>query len=251
MLRWFFILFGALGMAWFLLPVCTALIVNIGNVTGVIVFGLILCGAIWNKALIRRIRTLCASSAGSVYFGAIVCIILCIFLLAGVLGVQMIRACAKQDQEDRTLVLLGCGVYGERPSLMLVERMQKAYEWMETHPDSVCVLSGGKGAGEQISEAEAMYRWLTTKGIVPSRLYKEDQSTSTRENLLYTKKILQQENLSKRIRIVTNEFHEYRAGVIADKLELDHCALPAGTAWWLFPTYVVREMYGILSERFF
>ena len=242
---------GLLGTVWFLIPVCTGLIINIGNITGVLVFAtLFLCS--WQKdrfaAWIAHMRS---TASGSTVLAVILTILIMIFCTAGYLGYEMTRAALDSDEEDRTLVLLGCGVYGERPSLMLVERMQKAKQWMDAHPDSVCIVSGGQGPGESITEAEAMYRWLTARGISPQRLYQEGRSTSTRENLQYSLEIIRSEGLPEKIRIVTNEFHEFRAGTIAGKLHLDHTALPAPTAWWLFPTYVVREMYAILYERFF
>ena len=249
--RWICIIAGALGLLWFLLPVFSGLIINIGNITGAIVFGTLLLLALNSDRFFSWIRLMRSTRSGSSWLAVLAAVLISIFTLAGVLEYVMIREANNRDDAERTLVILGCGVYGERPSLMLIERMQAAYEYMSEHPDVSCVLSGGKGQGEDISEAEAMYRWLTAKGISADRLYKEDRSVSTRQNLEFTKKILQTEDLPMRIRIVTNEFHEYRAGQIADKLELDHCALPAPTAWWLYPTYAVREMYAILYERFF
>lgn len=242
---------GALGVLWFVLPVLSALIVNIGNVTGILVFGTLLLCALFKDRFFKWIGTMRSTPAGSTVLASILAVLLFVFSVAGYLSVEMIRAAQPREQDDRTLVLLGCGVYGERPSLMLVERMQAAYAYMTDHPDSVCVLSGGQGPGENISEAEAMFRWLSAKGISSDRLYKEDRSTSTRENLLYTEKMIRENHLSDKILIVSNEFHEYRAGKIADKLKLDHAPLAARTAWWLFPTYTVREMYAILYERFF
>ena len=93
------------------------------------------------------------------------------------------------------MIVLGCGVNGDRPSLMLTERLDAAYDYLNTHEEVVCILSGGQGKGENISEAECMYRSLTEKGIARDRLYKEDRSTSTRENLLYSKKIIEEKNL--------------------------------------------------------
>ena len=113
------------------------------------------------------------------------------------------------------------------------------------------ILSGGQGKGENISEAECMYRYLTEKGIAKERLYKEERSTSTRENLLYSKKIMEEEHLDFRVIIVTNEFHEYRASVIAEHTGITPSAVCGKTAWWLLPTYYLRELYGIVFEWIF
>ena len=60
-----------------------------------------------------------------------------------------------------------------------------------------------------------MYQYLVSKGIDPHRLYQEDKSTSTRENILFSYQLIKKENLPKAITIITNEFHEYRAQTIA------------------------------------
>ena len=96
-----------------------------------------------------------------------------------------------------------------------------------------------------------MYDYLVNKGISGDRIYQEDRSTTTAENLTFSKEILEKENLGNSIAIVTNEFHEYRAFLIAKKLGLNPYAIPARTSWWLFPTFTVREWFGILYEWIF
>ena len=75
---------------------------------------------------------------------------------------------------------------------MLSERLCAAYEYLNRNPKAMCVLSGGQGDGEEISEAECMYRYLTGRGIDGARLLLEDQSTTTAENLQYSMELLQQ-----------------------------------------------------------
>ena len=56
-------------------------------------------------------------------------------------------------------------------------------QYLNENPKLQCILSGGQGANEEISEAKCMYQYLVSKGIDPHRLYQEDKSTSTRENI--------------------------------------------------------------------
>ena len=76
----------------------------------------------------------------------------------------------------------------------------------------------------------------------------EDRSTSTRENLSFSNEILKSYGLGGNIAIVTSEFHMYRAQTVAGKLGLKAAALPGRTNIILYPTYVIREWYGILYE---
>ena len=79
------------------------------------------------------------------------------------------------------IIVLGAHVDGTRMTLALLERARRALLYLEENPGTKAVLSGGKGDGENISEAEAMYRYLTGHGIDGDRLIREEESTSTKE----------------------------------------------------------------------
>ena len=79
------------------------------------------------------------------------------------------------------IIVLGAHVDGTRMTLALLERARRALLYLEENPGTKAVLSGGKGDGENISEAEAMYRYLTGHGINGDRLMREEESTSTKE----------------------------------------------------------------------
>ncbi len=83
-------------------------------------------------------------------------------------------------------------MHGDTPSLSLVERMSAARDYMQTHPQTIAIVSGGQGSDENISEAEAMTAWLTDKGIDKSRIIAEDKATSTLENLENSFNIIRQ-----------------------------------------------------------
>ncbi|MCR5791988.1 MAG: YdcF family protein [Lachnospiraceae bacterium] len=170
-------------------------------------------------------------------------------LLAVIISFRMIRTIQTKPTGDVMLLVLGCQVKGTNPSLMLTERLETAKKYLDEHENAVCILSGGQGEDEGISEAECMYRYLTEHGISKERLIKEARSTSTRENIQYSKDIMQKQKLGNKVAIVTNEFHEYRAFQIAKKQGIEPYAEPARTHWWLFPTYLVREWYGVIYEK--
>lgn len=246
-----FMFLGVLCFAWFALPLVLSVSLNIGNATGLCVSVLLFfCGLCLPQlsCLLQRWRThkvLCW-----VYRGML-CGISLIALLVVVESSCMIAAANKTPMEGATLVVLGCRVYGERASLSMAERLEAAYQYLVEHPEAACVLSGGQGAGESITEAECMYRYLVNRGIEPERLYKEEMSATTRENLLFSRQLIEKQGLNPVIAIATSEYHEYRAGRIAAGLGMEYAAVPGKTAFWLFPTYYVRELYGILYEWVF
>jgi len=241
------IIIGIIGLLWFSIPLVSG-ILNLGNATGItfntilLVYGLfmdkinIIIGKIWQN----RGGKICLS-------------ILCTFIAMGMLVILIISGCMYKTSRNRpqgevTLVVLGCHVRNGRPSLMLGERLAAALEYLNEHEDTICILSGGQGADEAISEAQCMYDNLTANGISSDRLIMEDRSTSTIENLKYSNEIIEEKQLNPKVAIVTNEFHEYRAYLIAKKLGLETYAIPASTHWWFYPTYLVREWYGAVYE---
>lgn len=238
--RCIYLVVGITGFIWFMLPYITYRIMNIGNRTGLAVSTILMLYGVFQP----KIASILNRPARMVLMIVIGIVIALVVVMSGL----MIKAAVDWPQEDATIVVLGCRVIGERPSLMLEERLEKTYEYMSKYGESVAVLSGGQGADEAISEAECMYRYLTERGIAPDRLYLEDQSTSTRENLLYAYDVIRKNQLNESIAIVTNEFHEYRASKVAESLGVRSGAVSASTAMRLFPTYYVRELYGILYQ---
>lgn len=241
-------LLGLAGAIWFLLPVTMHRILNIGNGTGFIICAAIMLYACFRKKINTAFKHLWKKAPGKALLsitgiGAAVIITLTVIETG-----FMVTAASNQPDSNATLVVLGCKVKGEKPSLMLQKRLEAAYEYLTENPDSQCILSGGQGPDEGISEAECMYRYLTEKGIAPERLYKEEKSTSTRENLTFSKEIMEKNQLNSQVAIATSEFHEYRAGKIAEALDLDYSAVPGRTPGYMFATYYVRELYGILYE---
>ena len=99
-----------------------------------------------------------------------------------------------------------------------------------------------------MSEAEAMYNWLVDKGIDKNRLYMEDKSTNTRENLLFSKELIEKEGLSPIITIVTHDFHQYRATLIAKSIGIEPYNVSGRTFAVFYPVFYVRELAGVLYE---
>ncbi|MBQ2902617.1 MAG: YdcF family protein [Agathobacter sp.] len=250
-LRFIGVVLGTILFLWFLLPFLVAGILNIGNVTGIVVSAVFVIYMAFLPLIHEWIVQLWMKRKMKWVLGGCAAVISAIALLAAIETGCMINACMKAPAENATAVVLGCRVYGERASLSLVERLEAAYTYLEEHPEAACVVSGGQGPGEDISEAECMYRWLVAKGIDETRIYKEEKSTSTEENIAFSKAVIEENGLNEKIAIVTSEYHSYRAGVIAEKYELDYGTASGQTAIWLLPTFYIRELYAILAEWIF
>ena len=154
------------------------------------------------------------------------------------------------------VIVLGAGVNGETPSAALWSRINAAAAYLETHSGVPVVLSGGQGPGEAISEAEAMYRALSGRGGLDGvRWVLEDRSTSTAENFRFSKALLQEQGLDTDtavIAVVTNDFHCFRAHLIAQRQGLRIVDVPAELPWWwLTANYYVREAFAVVKTVLF
>lgn len=159
---------------------------------------------------------------------------------------------------DTPAVVLGCHVKDGRPSRILGERIDAAYEYLCDHPQAVAVLSGGQGADEAISEAECMYLALTARGIDGSRLYKEESSVNTPTNLRHSSAILEEAlgedsawAKTHEIALITSEFHCYRGCLHAKQEGLHPVAYASKTAMPYVIPFYVREIAAVVYTWFF
>ncbi len=122
------------------------------------------------------------------------------------------------DYKEDAVIVLGAAVHGETPSAVLKSRLDAAVRYHSKNPDALIVVSGGRGPQEDISEAEAMERYLVIHGVDESVIIREENATSTLENFRFSKELLD-ERLGKDYRVcyITNEFHIYRAGGFASQ----------------------------------
>lgn len=151
----------------------------------------------------------------------ILAVILSLVILVGVLSAFWIGGVilgnagsdtAAFNQPPDYLIIPGCRLEGSEPGICLEERVKAAAKYLREHPWCMAVASGGQGADEEISEAEAISRALQKRGIPARRILKEERSTSTYENFLFTKQLLDERkgDLPYYIAFVTNDFHVYR-----------------------------------------
>ncbi|MDK0914106.1 YdcF family protein [Clostridium perfringens] len=142
----------------------------------------------------------------------------------------------------------GAGLYGDKPSPILQERLDEGLKYLKLHPNTKVIVSGGQGSNEPIPESEAMKIFFVNKGINPNRIIEEDKSKSTFQNLEFSKKILEERHADKdEVLIVTSDFHLFRAKEIADYLNIKNEGLPSKTPIFLRVQYMVREFPAMIK----
>lgn len=150
------------------------------------------------------------------------------------------------------IVVHGAGLMGEEPTPLLAGRVDKALElWEHQDRKGKIIVSGGQGADEVISEAEAMQRYLLKKGAPKEAIIKEDRSTTTMENLRFSKVIMDELSQGNpyRAAVVTSDYHVFRCAEYAHKLNIPCDGVGSHTRGWYWPAAFTREFVAITKAH--
>lgn len=168
-------------------------------------------------------------------------------ILAGIILVKILSCYNITPQSGLDcIIVLGAQVKPDGPSVVLNFRLEKAVEYLTDNPDTICIVSGAQGYNEPCTEASAMKEYLTQHGIEPERIILEEQAVNTRENIIFSKKLLP-ENSS--VGILTNNFHMFRSLYLAEKKGIKNPkAVPADSIALYEPNNVAREILAFVKD---
>lgn len=175
-----------------------------------------------------------------------VLVFLALLILAFLItGAVIMNAATGEPGHFQYLLLLGTTVEGSEPSPMLRDRIQAACDYLNAHPDVICIVTGYRSAKADISEAECMFRELTRLGIDESRIWMEPNATSTLENLDFSLNLIEEKTGTRPevIGILSSEFHLLRAHMFADEYGIQAFTVPARTTdFFSFLYWFAREI---------
>lgn len=169
------------------------------------------------------------------------------------------------------IIIHGAGLDGPRPTPLLAGRIDKALElWNKQHQHGKFVVSGGQGADEVVSEAQAMRDYLLEKGVPAEAILMEDKSTTTWENLRYSLAVIRADRTSAAAddapataaandasapsgdfttAVVTSDFHVFRCAEYAHNLGIKADGIGSHTKGWYWPTAFIREFIAITKAH--
>ena len=179
----------------------------------------------------------------------------CLALLAaaGVLGIngwvkhrtaaQIVSPEAAREWEADCILVLGCLVHPNgRPSDMLADRLEQAVVVYDLGCAPKLLMSGDHGR-ETYNEVAAMKQYALDAGVPEADIFQDHAGFSTYESLYRAKEIFG----AKRVIIVTQQYHLYRALYIAEALELEAVGVAADAHRYVGQT--VRELREILARN--
>ena len=161
----------------------------------------------------------------------------------------------KGSKAEPAILILGSRIFDGQVPPLLASRLDCAldvYEARKAAGDQtpLLVCCGGQGADEDRPEADAMADYLLSKGVPEIDIRREDQSTTTRENLIFGSAIVFEDYPAAPILISTNDYHALRTALLSRDLKLDARVLSAKTAKYYVPAAFLREFVAILRDYF-
>ena len=149
------------------------------------------------------------------------------------------------------VIIHGAGLIdGNRVSKLLSDRIDKALDVYHKDPTPpILIPSGGQGSDETVSEAQAMAEYIKSKGIPEEKIIIEDKSTTTYENLLNSKRIIDARSGNKYTALVTSNYHVYRALRHARKVGLKCTGIGSRVAFYYWPSALIREYIAVHAEK--
>ena len=154
---------------------------------------------------------------------------------------------AKAPENLDYVIVLGAQMKAGGPSRVLQMRLDTAYDYLVSNPNTQVIVSGGQGADEHVSEAQGMYDYLVGRGIAPERIILENRSRNTSQNINFSSVFLDKESHS--VGIVSNNFHIFRATHIAKKSGYQQVyGIPAPAELSMQGNNMLREFFGVVKD---
>lgn len=140
-----------------------------------------------------------------------------------------------------TMIILGAKVNKDGVSKTLKLRLDKAIEYYNKNKDVNIIVSGGQGEDEITTEASAMKIYLVENGVDEENIILENKATTTLENIIFSKEIMEDLNLGNRALIVTSDYHLLRGRFISSILGIDNEGLCSISSLSSRMYYMIRE----------
>ncbi len=179
-------------------------------------------------------------------------IVVIIAIVAIVLGINLYVKLTTKNQiikeneysnlsDVECIIILGAGIWGDKPSPMLEDRLQEGINLYQKNVSNKILVSGDHGRKEY-DEVNIMKDFLIEKGIPSENIFMDHAGFSTYDSIYRLKEIFE----AKKVIIVTQKYHLFRALYIANKMGLE--AYGVGSDPRLYVGATAREIREVLAR---
>ena len=154
------------------------------------------------------------------------------------------------------VIILGCAIRQDGTVTPLLKGRADRALWFAkkqkeaTGKELIFVPSGGKGDDEVISEAQAIKNYLLENGVDEAHILMEDKSTTTRENMEFSRRLIEEHAGSDaHVSFSTTGYHVFRSGNIARSAGLRASGMGSKTRWYFYVNALIREFAANLAAE--
>ena len=198
------------------------------------------------KQFIKFTLDICINATLSYLYTLIIATLYC--------NIRAARHVPKYDKDF--VIILGSKINKDGTLTPLLKgRVDKALEFGNkqyeiTKKKIIYVPSGGQGPDEIMAEAEAIKNYLIKNGVHKNQIIIENESTSTIENMKFSKNKINKIQKEAKISFSTTNYHVFRSGVIASEQGLECDGMGSPTKWYFYTNALIREfMANLVQER--
>ncbi|MFF3316603.1 YdcF family protein [Streptomyces sp. NPDC003035] len=177
------------------------------------------------------------------------------FLFVCFVGYAFLYGRMRLRRDADFVVVLGSGLIGGRrvPPLLAsrLERGREVYESLAARGgrQPVLITSGGQGPDEEVPESHAMAEYLVERGFPEGRIVREDRSRTTEENMRFSRQLMEEAaGPGAECVIVTNNFHAFRAALMARRVGVNGQVVGSPTAAYFWPSATIREFVAVFLQ---
>jgi len=140
------------------------------------------------------------------------------------------------------IIVLGAGIWGDKPSPMLEDRLLEAIKLYNNKVSPKIIMSGDHGRKEY-DEVNIMKSFAIENGVPSEDIFMDHAGFSTYESLYRAKEVFE----AKKVVIVTQKYHLYRALYIANQLGIEAYGVNSDPRRYVGEAY--RELREILARN--
>lgn len=140
------------------------------------------------------------------------------------------------------IIILGAGIVKDKPSHMLEDRLLEGIKLYQNNISNKIIMSGDHGRKEY-DEVNVMKNYAIQKGVPSENIFMDHAGFSTYESIYRARDIFK----ARKVVIVTQKYHLYRALYIANQLGIEAYGVGADLRQYVGRIY--REMREILARN--
>ena len=174
-----------------------------------------------------------------------------IYAIANGFSIYKYSYCDEKRESD-VAIILGASVDSKGVSPVYEERINHGIWLCNNGYVKYIILTGGKGRGNDFSDASKAKEYALSKGISENKILLEEKSAITQDNLKYSKDIMDEIGLDSCI-IVSDPLHMKRAMLMAEEYEMNACSSPTPTTryhtWKTKFPFLLRELFFYIGYK--